>query len=256
MDTITPTKTPVEAVEKLANTLEGGVSHNVLLTDEADKNMPTTPSRNTLTDFRDFYGSIVLWTKQILKVSVFWITSTQDFRARLEDLDCTSGHITHVLVMAEPSPKDTLDWLESLGVGENLRGVLVNLFGGHVYEICQFLIDLPCDVEQDKVCLPLAGADSVNKAIGSWIAVGGSYKEIRRVLQEVARTGFCPMVDVTASMAHILTHTKVCTTLTNDAIEFHVPPSLRRGRGGLTPESQLMRLMIASQLEEMDEKYL
>eukprot|EP01034_Spumella_vulgaris_P040561 gene40561-50172_t len=131
-----------------------------------------------------------------------------------------------------------------MGMGENLRCELVNLFGGHVHEICQFLAFLPVNLR----------ANAVGEAVSTWVEAGGTYEEIREVLQEAAHTGFVPM-ELNSAMTRILTETNVCTTLTENALEFHLDPTLRRERSGLTPESQLMRLMIAFKLRALDEKY-
>jgi hypothetical protein len=153
--------------------------------------------------------------------------------------------------------------LKEMGVGEELSRLLVSCYGGHVYMICEHLVKLEQQYKTaGHIQLIKEGAANVDIAVASWLAAGGDYGALRDALCEVARTGFCPRAiegytmkpHSITDMAQILTTTNVCGYLSDSAVEYHVPPTLRQGRCGLVPSSPLMRLMIAYKLHEWDVK--
>jgi hypothetical protein len=139
-------------------------------------------------------------------------------------------------------------------VGEYLSSALLDCYGSNVYQICMFLQKLPYVYERahTKINIFMGPMMNINRALYEWKADNGEEFVIREVLEELARTGFAPMSD--NKVARLLTKFNVCTFLTADAMEYQVPEGLRRSysREGLIPASQLLRVLIAWKLMQME----
>ena len=95
-------------------------------------------------------------------------------------------------------------------------------------------------------------SSSISSAISAWEAdKENDEAKILRVLGELARTGFVP-INRDSKLARLLTKFNVCTFLTEEAVEYQVPEELRAGRAGLIPSSQLLRVLIAKMLTEIE----
>jgi hypothetical protein len=184
------------------------------------------------------------------------ILSDQILPFTIRDMECNLTHITDTLHVGEASPQDTLDWLEGLGVGPHLRELIVNVFGGHVYDIAQFLRRLPKQHDGNRITFNSHAHTHIASAVANWLKMGGSYKEIRDVLCEVARAGFVVSKPTNEQVARVLVRNNVCNFLDYGTTEFHVDPAVRGGqRAGLIPAGQAMRMHLAAELVELDRSH-
>ncbi|KAJ1411625.1 hypothetical protein B484DRAFT_402568 [Ochromonadaceae sp. CCMP2298] len=194
-------------------------NHTVLILDEA--NVFLQPTGKYAEHARQL-DALVKNTKARL-MSVL-LVSAQGLPYHLLDLGMDAGIST--LVIGEPSPRECLALLQRLGVGGHLSRALLDSYGGKVYQICTFLERLPSRADQ------------------------GAKGEILRVLRQLARTGFLPMDD--NKLARLLTKCNVCAFLTQDAVQYQVPEVVRANRAGLVPGSQLLRVLIARRLAQIE----
>ena len=93
--------------------------------------------------------------------------------------------------------------------------------------------------------------EAISGALGAWSDDNGEEAEMLKVLEELARTGFYPLL-IDNKLARLLSKFHVCMYLSEAAVEYQVPGEIREGRAGLIPESQLMRVLIADYLVEME----
>jgi hypothetical protein len=143
-----------------------------------------------------------------------------------------------------------LKQLEELGVGPNLRDLLVRVYGGHVWQIDVALDRLSEALEaRDEADVLRGPMDSIQNAFALWEAQKGDNGRLVSVLEVVARCGFYPLAKDDA-LARVLTKSNVCTFLANDATEFFIDRGVRLRRSGVTASTQLTRVLIPVVLQQ------
>lgn len=234
-----------ECVAALAHNIPRGTSHCVLVLDEANRFLDTKATPETL----KLFDALVKQTKKLLMSAVL-LSSDEGMPFRLREIGIQTTHLKRTLVVGEIAPAQMLSTLESLGVGEHLRHLLVQIYGGHLWHIISAVStmsicgDIKLEVEQESI-------SSIRSALGQWKKMGGDTAELVAVLKKVARCGFCEL-DSADERAHLLTTCNVCTYLVDGAQEFFLDPAVCQGRCGVAASTQLVRVLIASVLQEYD----
>ncbi|KAJ1393829.1 hypothetical protein B484DRAFT_408090 [Ochromonadaceae sp. CCMP2298] len=117
-----------------------------------------------------------------------------------------------------------LDQLEELGVGKNLRELLVRIYGGHIWQVDVALDRLASEFKAgDETSVVRGPMDSIEDAFALWEEKKGDRERLVGVLEEVARCGFYPLHKYDA-LARVLTKSNACTFLSHDTKEFFVDP--------------------------------
>ena len=253
-DLVVPSENVIEAVESVSH--PSGKSHYVLILDEANRFLESDDKHKD--DTKRLFHALVAQTKQELNMTALLVSADHDMPFRLHhNLGLTTSHITNTVVIGEATPQEVFAMLQGLRVGPNLSHALVNMHGGHVYQICELLESLRGRYELNmQIDLQLNSASFIRHAVFAWTnpdgIYKGDYKDIERVLKEVARTGFYPITLADVKIAEVLTKEHVCDYLPEHAVEFHVPPDLRKNnRAGLVPTTQLTRIIIPRTLSNI-----
>ena len=235
------------AADALDNKHPQNTNHTVLILDEANVHLGCTRKGADAQRAKDLFNVVVMYTRQLKKMSVVLVSWDGGLPNRLLDVGLDPDQIQNTFVISEPTPRECLDLLSNkLGVGEHLSSALLDSYGGDVYRMCVLLEDLPSEYActESRINVFKGPASDVSSAVYAWVAEGGDEAVIWKVLEQLARTGFVPM-SASDKLARMLTKSNVCAYLTKDAVEYQVPEELRAKKAGLIPSSQLMRVLIA-----------
>jgi hypothetical protein len=236
-----------EAMSLLARRRPPDTEHVVLILDEAEMFF----KRGGRDEAAELFNAMVLYTKQLNLMSVVLVSSDEGLLDYLHDLGVNTGHIAYTSLVNEPTPRECTDLLrDKLRVGAHLCSALLDCYGGHVYEMCAFLRKLPSAYTRGPIRICMGPATDISHAIGVWSAENDE-AEILQVLEQLARTGFVP-VSTNNKLARLLCKYKICKFLTEDTSEYQVPSEVRAQRAGLIPETHLLRVLIASELAEIE----
>lgn len=238
-----------EAVNVLATAHSSDTQHTVLILDEANLFLQCTGDKKAARGREvQLIDALVKATKQDTLMSVVLVSSDEGLPFQL---GTRPDHISKCVVISELNPRETRDLLQNeLGVGAHLTNALMDCYGGHVFQMCKLLQELPrvYDREESEINLFMMPKDSITRALSAWSAGGGDEVVILRILEELARTGFVPASRGNV-LAKVLTDHNVCAFLMEGAVEYQVPKELRAKRTGIIPDSQLLRVLIADMLE-------
>eukprot|EP01031_Cornospumella_fuschlensis_P024156 gene24157-29218_t len=161
---------------------------------------------------KELLNAVVLHTKQLRHMSVLLVSSDERLPFHIRNLGVNPCHITHTFVINEPTPRECLDLMQKqFGVGEHLSSALLDCYGGnlpHAYESVESTIDIFMGPATDNGNAPY-----------QWKTEEGGEAEIRKVLEELARTGFVPMQS-TSKLAQLLAKLNICVFLTEAAEEY------------------------------------
>ena len=223
--------------------------HVVVVLDEANAFLQTMDVQATK-DTVKLFNTLVLHTKQTSHMSVILLSSDEALPFRLEDLGLSPTHLRETLVVGDAAPQEMLKQLEELGVGPNLRDLLVRVYGGHVWQIDIALDCLSEALEAGDEADVLRGPmDSIQNAFALWEAQKGDNGRLVDVLVEVARCGFYPL-DRDDALSRVLTKSNACTFLANGTKEFFIDPRVRLRRSGVMASTQLTRVLIPVVLQQ------
>jgi hypothetical protein len=136
--------------------------HVVVVLDEANAFLKTT--NKAADDTVELFNTLVLHTKQTSHMSVVLLSSDEALPFRPEDMGLKTTHLRHTLVVGGAAPLEMLDQLEELGVGKNLRELLVRIYGGHIWQV---------DVALDRLASALEAGDETSVVRGRQGAAGG-----------------------------------------------------------------------------------
>ena len=238
-----------DCVTALWEQAEKDGSHVVVVLDEANAFLQTTDVQ-AAKDTVKLFNTLVLHTKQTNHMSVILLSSDEALPSRLEDLGLSTTHLEETLVVGGASPQEMLKQLEDLGVGPNLRDLLVRIYGGHVWQVSVALKRLSVALQAGDEADVLRGPmDSIENAFALWEAQQGDRLRLVDVLMEVARFGFSPLTNGDA-LARVLTKSNACTFLTDDTTEYFIDPEVRRERSGVTASTPLTRVLIPVVLQQ------
>jgi hypothetical protein len=244
--------TVIDFVTALWEQTQKDTAHVVVVLDEANAFLQTT-DKATMYDTAKLFNTLVLHTKQTNHMSVVLMSSDEALPFRLEDMGLKSTHLSHILAVGGAAPQEMLDQLEELGVGKNLRELLVRIYGGHIWHVRGALDHLASAVKAGYKTSVLRGPmDSIKDAFALWEEKNGDRERLVGVLEEVARCGFYPLHKNDA-LARVLTKSNACTFLTDYTMEFFVDPEVRLERSGVTASTQLVRVLIPVVLQQLKE---
>jgi hypothetical protein len=235
----------------LGQTLTKADEHVVVMLDAADAFLQTTDAAKAK-DACELFNTLVLFIKQKVIMSAVLLFADELLPSRLQIEGVNFTHVESTLVVGEASPAEMLAQLQELGVGKHLRELLVRVYGGHLWHIHVALSLLNSDVMEGRVASVWpAPLDSITDVVTRWEQAGRDRKEVVRVLEEVARCGFCPLAaDADDKRVRALTEAGVCIYLTDGAEEYFIDPAVRQGRSGLAASTQLARVLIPVALKE------
>ncbi|KAJ1390643.1 hypothetical protein B484DRAFT_473563, partial [Ochromonadaceae sp. CCMP2298] len=166
--------------------------HVVVVLDEANAFLKTT--NKAADDTVKLFNTLVLHTKQTRHMSVVLMSSDEALPFRLEDMGLKTTHLRHTLVVGGAAPLEMLDQLEELGVGKNLRELLVRIYGGHIWQVDVALDRLASELKAgDETSVVRGPMDSIGDAFALWEEKKGDRERLVGVLEEVARCGFSPL---------------------------------------------------------------
>jgi hypothetical protein len=244
--------TVTDCVTALWEQTQKDIAHVVVVLDEANAFLQTT-DKAAMYDTAKLFNTLVLHTKQTNHMSVVLMSSDEALPFRLEDMGLKTTHLSHILAVGGAAPQEMLDQLEELGVGKNLRELLVRIYGGHIWNVRGALDHLASEFKAgDKTSVLRGPMSSIKNAFALWEEKNGDRERLVGVLEEVARCGFYPLHKNDA-LARVLTKSNACTFLTDYTKEFFVDPEVRLERSGVTASTQLVRVLIPVVLQQLKE---
>jgi hypothetical protein len=148
------------------------------------------------------------------------------------------------------------DLLVSWGVQRHLRAALIDMHGGHIYDIYLALENIknadfagidPSVFDRVQDCLDtFSGTDNLS---------GADKKRMIHVLEQLAVKGFCPLEKSKDKIAEVISRTGVGGVVRKKSICFSLPYDLfGEFDFGLIPAKQSTRLGIAKQLMMIKKK--
>lgn len=178
--------------------------------------------------------------------------SSQQYR--LQKLGLHPYDISRVIFASEPPPAKMLDKLRSLGVGDQLAGLLVGIYGGHIWTL--YLAARAMCTEPDFMplkALPVELTREVIRCIKAEQANESGMKGMREMLQQLAETGFVPLLTDLDPRATRLSAELLADVVNACATTAGIPEGLWGDEVfGLVPASQYTRLLIARALNRLD----
>lgn len=220
----------------------------VIVLDEANAFLKATDA--AADDTARLFNTLVLHTKETLRISVVLISSDEALPFKLQDMGLKTTHLGHMLVVGGAAPPEVLKQLDALGMGAGLRDLMIRIYGGHFWQLGTALDALEgaliVDSEADVIREPM---NAIDDAFSLWDRLNGEKQKLVNVLLEVARTGFCPL-GKDDPLARVLTQTNLCTFLSNGAVEYFVDPLVRMKRSGVAASTQLTRVLICAALQQ------
>jgi len=160
--------------------------------------------------------------------------------------------INEFLFAGEVPPNEMIKLLtEEWGLRENLALAVINLYGGHIWDIYQALLRLR-KLKQDF--FPFDAIVSAN--------IAKCFKEnidktvLISILKLLAETGFFPLNDRESLEAEAISRHNVAGVVMQSSLNVGLPNSVWDGgcKYGLVPATQSTRLLIAEYL--VDNKYV
>eukprot|EP00597_Dinobryon_sp_UTEXLB2267_P003663 CAMPEP_0170076220 /NCGR_PEP_ID=MMETSP0019_2-20121128/13227_1 /TAXON_ID=98059 /ORGANISM="Dinobryon sp., Strain UTEXLB2267" /LENGTH=234 /DNA_ID=CAMNT_0010287711 /DNA_START=670 /DNA_END=1374 /DNA_ORIENTATION=+ len=195
------------------------------------------------------------WTKEQRSLAVIMATSDYGFPFALHNIGYNRNHISESLVLSDVSPKETLHLLQRWGVRSNLAYLLVELYGGHILQICHALEDLYNTGEETRIRSSfISGLDSqlVTCAIRSKLE--GISREVKNALDTLMETGFYPC-NFEDPVADLVTKCNIAGFIDTEAQVPGLSYKLRAEKTGLVPSTQMIRIVYALKAKELDELF-
>ena len=197
-------------------------------------------------DSKEILDMLVKMTKQTKKINVILSSSNFTFPYSL------TGFNTAVLdpffVTGDVSPKDTYKLLRECGMGDELAKELIGVFGGHLFLIRRAIGHIAFEKERYK---PIMTYDPFNtsfveRAMKQNEQFNGRMQE---ALIQLAEKGFYPLEgDDPLGKALAKLDIAGFVPINAKVPESVVPQSVRNDEAGMVPTSQVIRVILASDL--------
>eukprot|EP01038_Epipyxis_sp_PR26KG_P009503 gene9503-12802_t len=193
-------------------------------------------------DSLPFLNCLIAFTKQDQKLSVIMATSDYGFPFTLSNIGYNRNHVKQSLVLSDVSPQNTLALLTSWGVRPKLAYLLVEVYGGHILQISRALNDL--GNKQENANIDSSFINGLDDQLVTCIAESKKMNienEVKLALETLMRTGFYPC-EFNNPAADLITKCNVGGFIGRNAEIPGLSRKLRRGRGGLVPSTQMIRI--------------
>ena len=189
-------------------------------------------------------------TKQDRSLSVIMVTSDYGFPFALNKIGYNRNHISMSLVLSDVSPSDTLRLLSTWGVRPSLAYLLVDIYGGHILQICRALEDLHRNKEKAKI------SRSFIEGLGDQLIAcindskrKGIHQKVIEALDTLMQTGFFPC-NFDDPLAALITKHNIAGFIGDRAVVPALSEKVRRDRSGLIPSSQMIRIVYTLKVQD------
>lgn len=183
------------------------------------------------------------------------VSSEHAFPYRLLDpkVDFNLDNFNGYIYAGEVPPNDMFDLLTTKwGVEPNVALALINLYGGHVYDIKEVLSRLHLHREKFDYFFGSNLSGNVLKCL-KWKIEKEDTARMRNTLRQLAITGFVPLEDIDDPVAKVISINNVGGVIQKSGLAVGLNRQVweqTKFEYGIVPSKQLMRLVIAKMLEE------
>eukprot|EP00596_Hydrurales_sp_CCMP1899_P003850 CAMPEP_0119037676 /NCGR_PEP_ID=MMETSP1177-20130426/6174_1 /TAXON_ID=2985 /ORGANISM="Ochromonas sp, Strain CCMP1899" /LENGTH=455 /DNA_ID=CAMNT_0006999277 /DNA_START=177 /DNA_END=1544 /DNA_ORIENTATION=- len=247
----------IETLSNLIDELVAGLGEITLVIDEADVAFKISPdaSQDEIKAAKEALALFTTLTKSQNKVNVILVSSEHAFPYQLRDskLDFNLANCNGYVYAGEVPPKDmyellTVEW----GVDSNIALALINLYGGHIYDMMIALERLQLEKEEFNWFFDSNLSDDVQQCLECKFEKDEDNIRMRDTLRQLALTGFVPLKSIRDVIAMKISENnvggvvKVAGTIVGLRKEVWEQTKFKNG---IVPTKQSMRLVIAEVLE-------
>lgn len=192
-------------------------------------------------------------TFYIFQLNVILVSSEHAFPFKLVDqkLGFNIDNFGRFIFAGEVSPKDMYRLLTSeWGVDDSLATTLIDLYGGHVWDVYQALQRLLRD-KKNFWALESHLSSKVIKCLNWKGNQDGDREKMVDALRQLAVKGFCPIQDIDDPIANVISANNVGGVVMKSSVIIGLPRDVWEDTNcqhGIVPAKQSMRLAIAQQL--------
>lgn len=176
-------------------------------------------------------------------------SSEHAFPFRLSDLGFNTDYLNYIFV-GELSPCKISNLLVNWGVGRHLRAALIEMHGGHIYDIHLALESIK---NENLAGIDPSVFDRVQDCLDTF--TGTDKKRMIDVLNQLAVKGFCPLEKSKDKIAEVISKNGVGGVVRSKSHCFGLPHNIfDECDFCLVPAKQATRLGIAKQLLLMEKR--
>jgi hypothetical protein len=190
-----------------------------------------------------------------MQVNVILISSEHAFPYRLRDprLDFNLDNCNGYIYAGEVPPKDMYELLTAKwGIESNIALALINLYGGHVYDMMLAIERLQSRKHKFNWYFDSNLSDNVKRCLKWNFEKCEDNVRMRDTLRQLAITGFAPLDDINDPVAIKISENNVGGTVKKTGITIGLRDEVwleTKYENGIVPTKQAMRLVIAKLLE-------
>lgn len=191
-----------------------------------------------------------------LQVNVILVSSEHVFPYKLlnSKLNFSTDNFSSYIYAGEVPPRDMYELLTvNWGFESNIALALINVYGGHIYDIKEALSRLYLQKETFHQFLRSNSSQNVIQCLEYKFEKEEDNVRMRDTLLQLAVTGFMPLKNINDPVAEVISINNVGGVVTSDGIAIGLRPDVwkqTKFEFGIVPTKQSMRLVIAKMLEE------
>ena len=184
------------------------------------------------------------------------VSSEHSFPYRLLDpkLDFNLENFNGYIYAGEVPPKDMYELLTTKwGIESEVALALINIYGGHIYDMQNALSRLDLDKEKFRCFFDSNLSDNVLRCLKWKFEDDADKKRMRDTLRQLAETGFVPLMKINDPVAKVISLNNVGRVVKKSGIVVGLRTEVweqTKFENGIVPSKQSMRLVIAERLEE------
>jgi hypothetical protein len=187
---------------------------------------------------------------------VILVSSEHAFPYRLRDpkVDFNLDNFNGYIYAGEVPPKEMYDLLTvKWGVESNVAVTLINIYGGHIYDIKEALSRLYLERESFDYLFDSNLTSNVQQCLDWRFEKEEDNVRMRETLRQLAVTGFVLLEKINDPIAKVISLNNVGGVVKKSGIVIGLNRQVWQGtkiKYGIVPSKQSMRLVIAESLEE------
>jgi hypothetical protein len=176
------------------------------------------------------------------------------YRLRHPEQEFNLANFNGYIYAGEVPPKDMYDLLTvKWGIDPNLAVALINVYGGHIYDMKEVLSRLHLEKETFRQLFDSNLSDDVRDCLEWKFEKDEDDMRMRDTLRQLAVTGFVPLKSIKDPVAKVISMNNVGGVVKSFAKVIGLRPDVwqqTKFENGIVPTKQSMRLVIAKILEE------
>ena len=180
-------------------------------------------------------------------MNVILTSSEHVFPFRLAELGFKTDDLSGIIYAGEVPPNKMWELLTvRFGMGEHLARLLIDRYGGHIYDVCNTIRDLNNGRDIEAFSLVVA---QINNCL-TIAEESGDGDRLLEILKGLAETGFVPLKRVDKSLSKILSEHNIAGVVTSKSVLIGYPESVwpEDLQQALIPHKQSTRISIAGYL--------